>query len=81
LNEKVAAPVYKTEINGWWEPLCQSRDTPLPAEVDNNFTDKWRRLRRYSSLAELKAMEFFCLFFIRICPEELKTITEQLSQV
>jgi hypothetical protein len=50
LSEKVAAPVYKTEINGRRDPLRLLRDTP-PAKAENKFVDKGHPLGRYSSLA------------------------------
>jgi hypothetical protein len=33
LNEEIAAPVLKTEINGRWELPCRSFDIPLSTKV------------------------------------------------
>jgi len=44
--------VYKTEINGFGDPLRWPRDTPLSAKVGTNFADRRRPLCRYSSRAD-----------------------------
>jgi hypothetical protein len=52
LKEKVAAPVWKTEITALADPPRLVRDIPLPAKADANFTYKQRSLGRYCSLAD-----------------------------
>jgi hypothetical protein len=52
LEAKVAAPVYKTEINDRGDPLRGPRNKLYPQKVDNNFPNKRRSLGRYSSLAD-----------------------------
>jgi hypothetical protein len=52
LNEKVAAPVLKTDINGRKDPLRLPRDTLYPQKFFTNFANKRRSLGRYSSLAD-----------------------------
>jgi hypothetical protein len=52
MKEKVAAPVYKTEINGRGGQLRLQRDTALFAKAGTNFADKCQPLGRYSCLAE-----------------------------
>jgi hypothetical protein len=52
LKEKVAAPVYKTEINDL-EIRRADHATPLyPQKLALKFADKWLSLSRYSSLAD-----------------------------
>jgi hypothetical protein len=47
LEIKVAAPVWKTEIND----RGVSATTLYPKKLALNFVDKWRSLSRYNSLA------------------------------
>jgi hypothetical protein len=44
LKAKVAAPVYKTDINESRDPLRWPRVTPLPVEDDTNFVYQPRPL-------------------------------------
>jgi hypothetical protein len=50
LNGKVAAPVYKPEINGCWD-LAVTKRHPLPPNVGSKVADMRRMLGRYGSLA------------------------------
>jgi hypothetical protein len=48
LEEKVVAPVYKTENTA----IGMSHNTLYLQKIGTNFTDKRRSLGRYSSLAD-----------------------------
>jgi hypothetical protein len=53
---KVAAPVYKTDINSREDSL---QDTLLPDKVGTNFADNGLPLGRYSSHAGYNPLSFF----------------------
>jgi hypothetical protein len=62
LERKVAAPVYKTEINGRMRFLRADHATPLyPQKLALNFCGKWRSISRYSGL---KTTEFVFVFVV-----------------
>jgi hypothetical protein len=52
LNEKVAAPVYQTQIIGSEDSLCSPRDTVLSAKVSSNIAEERRSQGRYASVAD-----------------------------
>jgi hypothetical protein len=53
LERRVAAPVYKTEINGLGGIRRADHATPLyPQKLALNLAKKWRSLSRYSSFAD-----------------------------
>jgi hypothetical protein len=64
MNEKVAAPVKKSEINGRGDPLRWPRGTLYPQKVGTIFADKRRLLGRYSFSCGLKATEFSLLRYL-----------------
>jgi hypothetical protein len=51
LNEKVAAPVKKTELTTGGI-VALTTQHPLPAKVDTNFANKRQSLGQYISLAD-----------------------------
>jgi hypothetical protein len=53
LERKVAAPIYKTEINDRVGIRRADHDTPVyPQKGALNFVDRWWSLSRYSSLVD-----------------------------
>jgi hypothetical protein len=53
LNEKIAAPVLKTEINGRGNPLRWPRDTLYPQKVGINFALQTTEFRFFLDYDEL----------------------------
>jgi hypothetical protein len=62
LNEKVAAPVKKTELTAGGS-IALTTQHPLSAKVGTDFADKWRSLGRYSLLATKGHGVYFFSFF------------------
>jgi hypothetical protein len=55
LERKVAAPVYKTEVNDRGGIRRVDHATPLyPQKLALNFANKWRSLSRYNELVCLQ---------------------------
>jgi hypothetical protein len=62
MEEKVASPVYKTEITFCGSVTLITRHLCIP-KIGTNFADKRRSLSRYSSLVD--SGHGVCLLFVR----------------